>query len=106
MDHLPRIHQLTQQLREAALAHHWSALTVLDQDLASLLHEMSQASDLRPLNEAERLALLRLHRAHELARECCTRELTQTNLRMNAMHQQRDGWMAYAANSDWKDDTP
>ncbi|MFT3857256.1 MAG: hypothetical protein QM742_07085 [Aquabacterium sp.] len=106
MDHLSHIHQLAQQLRDAALSHHWSALTVLDQELAKLLNDIGVLSEKRSLTDAERVALTRLSRAHELARECCTRELTQTGLRMNAMHQQRDGWIAYAANSDWKEEAP
>ncbi len=106
MNHLPRIQSLTQQLREAASAQHWTALSVLDRELSGLVRELQATARQRSLTQPERQALTRLQSAHEMARNCCARELNQTSERMNAMHQQRDGWIAYAANSDWKDDTP
>lgn len=91
MDNRTRLADLARRLRSAADASDWSALAVIDRELAHLLRWL-------PRSDApqERAALEDLQRAHMQARERCEREAARIDDVLLRMRTHRAGWMAYA----------
>lgn len=89
--------RLAQRLRDASAGRDWRALAVVDDELAALLAQLPAGT---PLTLPERAALADLQAAHRQARAQCASVTNQLSDRMAAMQANRDGWLAYALNSD------
>lgn len=90
--------QLARRLDAATLSGDWVTVGVLDRHVAALL----RALDARSLTSAdEHVALNQLLKAHQQARTRCAEAAEQMAGRLNEMRSNKDGWLAYAANSEW-----
>ncbi|NMM76289.1 hypothetical protein B2J88_10935 [Rhodococcus sp. SRB_17] len=93
---------LTQRLRAAAAAQNWRALEQADRDLATWLELPAQAG---ALSDTERASLQNLERAHQQARAQCAAASDELAQRLSDLRTHKDGWLAYALNSDLNDAT-
>lgn len=93
MDKHKAMHELSQQLRNAAAAADWPALAAADRATAALLPRLVAAG---PLDAAEQHALARLRAVHEAARQRCTEAHAAVSLQLRDLQNHREGWLAYA----------
>lgn len=90
--------QLARRLDAATLTGDWVTVGVLDRHVAALLRTL----DGRTLTAAdEHVALNQLLKAHQQARTRCAEATEQIGSRLNEMRSNKDGWLAYAADSEW-----
>lgn len=97
MDRLAAFAKLAQQLTRASANHDWAELGEVDADMAAVLPRILA---LGPLTQVESRALERLRAAHGAALESCAREAARIDAKLMAMREHREGWMAYALDSD------
>jgi hypothetical protein len=102
MDKGAQLSELTRRVRRATSATDWSALGVLDHEIAHLLRWMPGG----PWKEQERTALAELRSAHAEARERCGCEAARVEEVLLHMRLHRDGWMAYAMNVEQDEARP
>jgi hypothetical protein len=90
------IGQLTRAFQEALGRADFDRLGELAQALPRQLHQLA-ARD--PWSRAELLALRQLRAAHDGAAGACNTELHTLGARLAEMRNNKDGWAAYALNS-------
>lgn len=98
--------RLAQRLHDAAATGDWQALAAADQELAALLSRMATPAALATLTPAERTALQSLDQAHRQARGHCTAAGERLAQTMADLQANKDGWLAYALNSDLNESQP
>jgi len=91
-----QVSQLAQQLTATVQAGDWDALRALDTAMVALLSRPRTS----PWNGRESAALQELRSAHQNAREHCAMAVEDMTQRLSQMRQNKDGWIAYAINSD------
>lgn len=98
-----RLRALADRLGQATAERNWGALAALDRELAELLAQLQAELTARggALGTDERAALGLLRHAHQQARARCAEATEQLGTRLAEMQQNKDGWLAYAASSDW-----
>jgi hypothetical protein len=95
---MPQIQQLAQGLRDAVRAQDWAALTRYDQVVSALLSELVDHGAL--LSSTERTALADLALAHKQGRVECANATELLSRHIDHLLSNKDGWLAYALNSD------
>ncbi|MEF7615614.1 hypothetical protein V4F39_16995 [Aquincola sp. MAHUQ-54] len=98
MDRRPTLVGWRQRLEAAAQNDDWTALAQADQELAAGLPSLAAAG---PWSTPERTALQQLQATHERARRRCAATLSRIGGQLDAMRQQREGWLAYAGGNAW-----
>lgn len=96
--------RLAQRLRTAAGAGDWQAVAAADRELATLLAQLRAGGAALPPGEEAVLGDLDL--AHQEARMRCASAADQLAARMAELQAHKDGWLAYAMNSDTPDAKP
>jgi len=99
MDRASHLTRLTVQLTRLAADADWRGLTQVDRDLANLLPRWSA----QQWTHVELAALEQLRRAHEAAREACSRESARVEGLLAHLRTHKDGWMAYAMSNEEQD---
>lgn len=98
MDRRPALLGWRQRLETAARHDDWTALARADREVAAGLPGLAAAG---PWSDIERIALQQLQQSHATARERCGSALTALGRQLDAMSQQREGWLAYAGGNAW-----
>ncbi|MGE5451514.1 MAG: hypothetical protein ACM3VZ_06680 [Acidobacteriota bacterium] len=97
------VSELSRRLVQAMHHQDWSALHVIDNDLSALLTRMPPAERWSP-ELAHAMTVLR--HTHSEALMMCAMASEDMAARMSAALNRKEGWLAYAANSDWMEKTP
>ncbi len=95
--------RLARKLQCAVSAGDWRAVDQADRELAALVSRLAAR---RSLSAAERTALEHVRRVHEQARQSCARELERIGKALAEAQERRDGCLAYALSSDWREAHP
>jgi len=93
MDRTGTFHALAAELSAASNAGDWARLGQAARALPDKLKSLAAAGALSP---AERKALTQLRAAYERAQAACGRAARELSTRMDEMHRNKEGWMAYA----------
>jgi hypothetical protein len=93
MDRTAHIVTFARRVEQSAARADWSGLESTDRELAAWL---SGLLTLGPFDSAERAALDRLRKVHEVARDKCRREVGRLASVLTELRDRRDGWLAYA----------
>ncbi len=101
-DKSTQVYEMARRLRQASRAGHWEALRVIDRELAALLPSLG-TSDTWSKEMAR--AMESLQTAHRDAFARCVDASEHIAKRLSAMQIHKDGWLAYAANSEWNGNT-
>lgn len=97
MDRRSQLEQMTLQLSRLSADGDWGALAQFDRELAAQLQLLSKRQQ---WTQEERMALDRLRRAHDAARERCEREFARVDTQLSQMRAHKEGWMAYAMSNE------
>lgn len=97
MDKAQQMAGFALHLHKAAATQDWQALGQIDHALATWIAQPAQSSALSPV---ERAALKELQRAHQQARLQCAAAGDELAQRLSELRANKDGWLAYALNSD------
>jgi hypothetical protein len=97
----PAIVELGARLDAAAAVRDWDALAAATRALALALPPLAAQG---AWTEAERVALGRLHAAHQHAYDACSQEKESLGLRLSDMQTNKAGWIAYALGSEAEPD--
>lgn len=100
---ISRLSSLAMGLAAATQNQDWHALHVLDSELATLLSDMQPAETWSP---ALAQAMTAVRHAHMEALMHCAMASEEMAARLSSTLSSKEGWMAYAANSDWNGSTP
>lgn len=93
-----QIQNMTVRLGNATRCQDWEAMHALDTELAGLLATVSADQGWSPeLNRA----MVALRGAHLQAMLQCAMASEEMAARLSSTLSNKEGWMAYAANSDW-----
>ena len=84
-------------LNAASSAGDWPRVAEL---VTALTPELAAFAAAGPLTPAERRTLEQLRAAHDQAEAACARAARELKARLDDMHSNKDGWMAYALDSD------
>ncbi len=87
---------LAERLRSASAAGDWPNVGDADRELAVLLRRMALRDVMAP---GERAAVATVRLAHAEAAARCSAEAARVQGRLDGMTHNRDGWMAYAADT-------
>lgn len=93
MDRLGHIGQICARLQGALETQNWELLDTCVRELAPQLGKLTAAG---PWNNAERSALLQLREVHGRVASACASQMVHLQSKMDDMHQNQEGWMAYA----------
>ncbi|CAM3556773.1 hypothetical protein [Paracidovorax anthurii] len=100
--HAPRqaaLHEIAEQLLRASQAGAWQELQQADARLSALRAGGAW-------RDGERAALEAVRQAHAQALQHCRQAAAEAQARLGELAEQRDGWVAYAADQDvWKEFT-
>lgn len=97
------IDRLSSRLRAQAREGNWDAVRVLDGELRVLLASLGPESS---WDHTVKVALSSLRLTHQMAHLRCTQAVEQLAERLADLQANKDGWLAYAANSEWSEPTP
>ena len=92
MDKLATLQAMRAELADATAARDWDRVGAAVRALPATL----QALRGRPLGAAERGALAQLRAAHDEAARACGDAARELGARLDEMHSNKEGWMAYA----------
>lgn len=95
MDKLAGIRQLADDVAAAAAAGDWQAVAAADTAIAAVL-----AAAVAPFGAADKDALMALRDAHAGAQQQCARASAAAEAHLTAMQDGREGWIAYALDSN------
>jgi hypothetical protein len=84
-------------LKAASAACDWERLAALATALPARLAALAAAGPLAP---AERRALAQLRSAYDQAEAACGQAARDVGARLDEMHNNKEGWMAYALDGD------
>lgn len=95
---LTQVVDLTTRLGNATRLQDWAAMQVLDSELAAMLTHVRADQHWSP--ELQQ-AMVALRGAHVEAMLQCAMASEEMAERLTTTLSNKEGWMAYAANSDW-----
>jgi hypothetical protein len=95
MDRLATLQAMRAELADATAARDWDRVGAAVRALPAML----QALRARAPGAAERRALAQLRAAHDEAARACGEAAHELAARLDEMHSNKEGWMAYAISS-------
>lgn len=101
MDNSAALLQLARDLQTAAGQQDWTALGMLDRQVA---RQLAQLSAQGALNAKEQAALRALRTVHARAFQLCSDARHSLGLQLGEIHSMQEGWVAYALESDMYQD--
>ncbi|MET0268715.1 MAG: hypothetical protein ABW202_24255 [Duganella sp.] len=97
MDRQRTLLSLAQKMNAATAAEDWKMLAALNTLIASTLPQMAAQG---AWSSAEQAALSALHRMHQEAARRCDLATIDIGRKINDMQANKEGWMAYALDSE------
>lgn len=101
MDNSAALLQLARDMQAAAGQQDWTALGLLDRQLA---RQLAQLSAQGALNANQQAALRTLRTVHARAFQLCSDAKHRLGLQLGDIHSMQEGWVAYALESDMYQD--
>jgi hypothetical protein len=95
MNRTPALRGLAAELGAAAQGREWQRLETAARALPERLAGLAAAG---PLDKAERAALEQLRTAYSDAEAACAAAAGEVRAHLDAMHNNKEGWIAYALN--------
>lgn len=93
---------MAERLTLATASRDWTAIAALDAELAAVLERLAHPE---AWTSTQRRAVNYLRQAHREALRCCQQEMVLLDTRLTDMRANRDGWLAYAMNEEWQENT-
>lgn len=98
-----QVFNLTRRLSAAVRVADWDTVRVLDEELSRLLPTLSPAAS---WSHDLKVAMSSLRLLHRSALIQCAQASEDMAARLADMRTNKDGWLAYAANSEWNESAP
>jgi hypothetical protein len=95
MNRTPALRELAAELGAAAQGREWQRLETAARALPARLAGLAAAG---PLDAPERAALEQLRTAYAHAESACARAAGEVRAHLDEMHNNKEGWIAYALN--------